>query len=125
MRGLTRLARLYGVETAYEGMGGEQRRADPEALALTLSALGARIAGSDTDDATAARRAELERRAIQPVLVAWDGALPQVRVRLPHGESERAAIEIRLESGDVIQHACRAETVNARARDGWTATHSL
>jgi 4-alpha-glucanotransferase len=126
MRGLPQLARLYGVETAYEGMGGEKRRADAEALALTLRALGAQL--NESDDVTSAldaRRAELDMLGIQPVHVAWDGALPQLRVRLAHGESERAAVEIRLDSGEVVQHACRAEPVNARARGGWTATHSL
>src|SRR5690606_35254168 len=127
MRGLPQLARLYGVETTYEGMGGEKRRADAEALALTLRALGAPLDGDrdDVDRALALRRAELDTLGIQPVQVAWDGALPQLRVRLAHGESERAAVEIRLESGEVISQACRAEPVNARARGGWTATHSL
>ena len=126
MSGLPELARLYGVETAYEGMGGERRRADAEALALTLRSLGASIDDNGgTAGALADRRAELDSLGIQPVHVAWDGALPQLRVRLAHGESERAALEIRLESGEIIPHACRAEPVNARARGGWTATHSL
>ncbi|HEX2167036.1 MAG TPA: 4-alpha-glucanotransferase [Longimicrobiales bacterium] len=125
--GLPQLARLYGVETTYEGMGGERRRADAEALALTLRALGASIDedGRGAARALDARRSELDALGIQPVQVAWDGALPQLRVRLAHGESERAAVEIRLESGEVIPHACRAEPVNARARGGWSATHSL
>ncbi|MBR9990281.1 MAG: 4-alpha-glucanotransferase [Gemmatimonadetes bacterium] len=124
-RGLAELARLYNVETAYEGMGGERRRADAEALMLTLRALGAPLDEEGAGDALASRRAELDLTGMQPVQVAWDGALPQVRARFTHNESERAAIEIRLESGEVISHECRAEPVNARARGGWTATHSL
>jgi 4-alpha-glucanotransferase len=124
--GLPQLARLYGVETAYEGMDGERRRADPEALALTLRALGAPIDRNDSvAHALDARRFQLDTFGIQPVQVSWDGALPQVRVRLAHGESERAAVEIRLESGEIIPHACRAEPVNARPRGGWIATHNL
>ena len=126
MSGLPELARLYGVETAYEDMAGTRRRADAEALALTLRALGAPLGDAGgARDALSARRAELDMLGIQPVQVAWDGALPQVRVRLAHGESERAAIEIRLESGEVVTQACRAEPVNARARRGWSATHAL
>ncbi|MGH7466218.1 MAG: 4-alpha-glucanotransferase, partial [Longimicrobiales bacterium] len=126
VRGLSELARLYGVEAAYEGMGGERRRADPEAVALTLRALGADLdSGRDAADALRARRAELDVLGIQPVQVAWDGALPQIRVRLAHGESERAVVEIRLESGEVTPYACRAEPLSARARGGWTATHTI
>jgi hypothetical protein len=44
--GLKELARLYGVETSYEGMDGQVQRADPEALSLTLQALGARWAAA-------------------------------------------------------------------------------
>lgn len=125
-RGATALARLYGIELTYEGMDGKQRRADPEALLLTLRALGASIEeGASPAAALKARRAELDALPIQPVHVAWDGALPQVRVRLAHGEAERASIEIRLEDGDVITHECRAEPVPARPRHGWQATHSL
>ncbi|HEX6134936.1 MAG TPA: 4-alpha-glucanotransferase [Longimicrobiales bacterium] len=125
-RGLSELARLYGVETSYEGMDGGRRRADAEAVTLVLRALGAALDDRhDADDALSVRRAELDVLGIQPVQVAWGGSLPHVRVRLAHGESERAAVEIRLESGDIITHACRAEPVSARPRGGWTATHAL
>lgn len=124
--GLADLTRLYGIEPQYEGMGGEQRRADSEALLLTLRALGAPLRDrSDAPDALSERRAQLDALGIQPVQVAWDGALPHTRVRLAHGESESAAIEVRLESGEIISHACRAEPVHARPRGGWTATHTL
>jgi 4-alpha-glucanotransferase len=125
-RGITELARLFNVATSYEGMDGKRRRADPDVLFATLRALGAELGGRhDARHALAARRAELDALGIQPVIVAWDGALPHVRVRLAHGESERAAIEIRLDSGEQITHGCRADPVRARARGGWTATHTL
>jgi 4-alpha-glucanotransferase len=107
-------------------MEGVRRNADPEAIILTLRSLGAPVQDArDTDAALLSRRAELGRLSIQPVQVAWEGALPDVRVRLPHHNSERAAVEIRLESGDIMPHTCTAEPINARARGGWTATHSL
>ncbi|MEX1183014.1 MAG: 4-alpha-glucanotransferase [Gemmatimonadota bacterium] len=126
VRGLTELARLYGVETGYEGMGGERRRADPEALMLTLRALGAALHGAhDAPDALHARRTQLDAMGLQPVHVAWGGNLPHVRVRLTHGEAEQASLEIRLESGGVITHACQAEPANLPARRGWQATHVI
>lgn len=125
-QGLAELARSFNVATSYEGMGGGQRRADREALTATLRALGAELdEDHDAGHALQVRRAELDALGIQPVIVAWDGALPHVRIRLAHGESDRAAIEIRLESGEIISHGCRAEPVNARARGGWKATHTL
>ena len=125
-RGLSELARLYGLQTTYEGMDGARRQSDAEAVTLVLRALGAPLDDvRDAPEALRARRSELDACGIQPVQVAWDGALPEVRVRLAHDESERASIEIRLESGEVISQPCRAEPVAARPRAGWTATHSL
>jgi 4-alpha-glucanotransferase len=125
VHGMQELARLYGVETAYEGMGGQRHRADPEALALTLGALGAQIEGSTPRQALRARRAELEALPIQPVHVAWDGRLAELRIRLPHADRERAAIEIRLESGEVLTQPADAEPGSHRPRAGWKATHSI
>lgn len=126
MRGLTELARLYGIEPSYEAMGGERRRSDAEAIALTLRAMGA-VLDDDTDATPAllAKRSELDATGIQPVLVAWDGSLPHVRVRLLHTQSERTAIEIRLESGDVVAHPCHAEPTDLPSRRGWQPTHVL
>jgi 4-alpha-glucanotransferase len=126
VRGLSELARLFGLETSYEAMDGSTRRADAEAVMLTLRALGAQLNDEDdAADALAARRAELAALGLQPVHVAWGGALPGIPMRLAANESARAAIEIRLESGDVITHPCRADPVRARPRSGWQPTHSL
>jgi len=123
-RGAATLARLFGVELSYEGMDGTERRADPEALLATLRALGAQL-DDGVSNALAARRAELEALAIQPVHVAWEGSLRELRVRLPHADAERASIEIRLEQGDVITHDCRAEPIAARRTAGWQPSHRL
>jgi 4-alpha-glucanotransferase len=125
VRGLQELARLYGVETSYEGMGGDRHRADPEAVALVLTALGAELEGATPLSALRARRAELERLPVQPVHVAWDGALKELRVRLPHAERERAAVELRLDSGEVVTRIAEAQPGRHRPRGGWTATHSI
>jgi 4-alpha-glucanotransferase len=126
VRGLAELARLYGVEQSYEAMDGRRNRSDAEAVMATLRALGAAL--DDVSDATSAlaeRRAELDALAIQPILVAWDGALPQLRVRLPQRLEERAAVEILLESGERISQPCRAERADLPARRGWQSTHVL
>jgi 4-alpha-glucanotransferase len=125
-RGMLELARLFGVETSYEDMNGEQRNADPHALALTLRALGAELASEHgARDALRARRAELDAQQIQPVHVAWNGDLPELRVRLDHDDRERASLELRYESGEVHVQQCYAEPAQCRARRGWTATHVL
>lgn len=124
--GVRELARLFRVETSYENMDGGTCRADTRALVLTLRALGAEM-----DDATGtraalrARRAELAVLPIQPVQVAWDGALPSLRVRLQDNGTATMAIELRLESGNVITRQYDARPVPARSRGGWTATHAL
>ena len=126
VRGLSELARLFGLETSYQAIDGSTRRSDAEAVMLTLRALGAQL--DDDDDASgalAARRAELAALGLQPVHVAWDGALPAVPMRLAGNESARASIEIRLESGEVITQPCRADPVAARPRSGWQPTHTL
>lgn len=126
MRGLKELARLYGTETSYEGMDGERHQADTDALVLTLRALGAELdTGQDAMAALHARRAELDALALQPVIVTWDGLLTQVRMRLAGSASESAAIEIRLESGEIVTHASHAKPRALPARRGWQATHVL
>jgi 4-alpha-glucanotransferase len=123
--GIRTLARLYGVETSYEGMDGRHYEADDEALALTLRALGAQLDGGSARAALRARRAELDELRIQPVHVAWDGTLPLLRVRLHGAAAQRVVLELRLESGEVIVQQCDALPAPQRARGGWIATHAI
>src|SRR5262245_24664788 len=58
--------------------------ADPDSVLLALQALGAEVTGmNDVDDALARRRREIESRAVEPVIVAWDGRLNTHNLRLP------------------------------------------
>jgi 4-alpha-glucanotransferase len=123
--GVRSLARLHGIELSYEAMDGSERKPDPEALALVLKALGAPVDGGSTRDALAARRAELDALGIQPVHVAWDGAFPELRIRLATEAAERTSLQLRLESGEVITQQCDALPIPRRSRGGWTATHAL
>ncbi|CAN5791996.1 4-alpha-glucanotransferase [soil metagenome] len=126
VRGLVELARLYGVETAYVGMGGTRHRADDESLALTLRALGVQLDdAADAMSALNARRAQLDATSLQPVHVAWDGRLSQLRLRLPATQPETVSVEVRLEAGNVSSYPCRAEPASIPARRGWQPTHTL
>jgi hypothetical protein len=73
---LNQLARLYGIQTSYIDMQKQRRDADPEALLLVLRAMGAGVERfDDVGEALKRRQAELQKRVLEPVMVAWDGKL--------------------------------------------------
>ena len=83
---LRELAALYGVQASYHDIGGRLVEAAPESLLAVVSALAGPLDGmGEVAEALAARRAELDTRLIEPVLVAWDGLLAEVSLRLPAG----------------------------------------
>lgn len=96
---LTTLARLYGVQTSYHDNWGNHVQASPESLLGVLRALDAPLDGmADVPEALAFRREELAERPIEPVIVAWDGRVPEIEVRLSGGGS--AACHLDLEGGE-------------------------
>jgi 4-alpha-glucanotransferase len=96
---LKTLARLYGVQTSYRDAMGNHVEARPESLLAVLQALGAPLEGpEDVPEALASRREELAERAIEPVIVAWDGRAPAIELRM--GESGSAACHLDLEGGE-------------------------
>lgn len=102
-RDLNELARLHGVQRSYEDVTGERRHASPEALFLTLRALGLPLASpADAAEALQARRETLNATGVDPVHVAWGGRLGAIHLRV----GERAAatpaqLTLRLETGEV------------------------
>src|SRR5204862_7167839 len=73
---LAELARLYGIQTSYLDMRKLRRKADPEALLLVLRAMGAGVENfNDVPEALRRRRDALQKRTVEPVMVAWDGKL--------------------------------------------------
>ncbi|NJD09539.1 MAG: 4-alpha-glucanotransferase, partial [Gemmatimonadetes bacterium] len=83
-RDLHVLAHLPGVLRWYRDIGGVRRHASPEALFLTLRALGAPLdSPRNVTEALAARHATLAAAGIEPVHVAWVGRLARLPVRLP------------------------------------------
>jgi len=98
---LRRLARLHGVQSSYVDQ--ERRRvfASPSALLTALRALGAPVvAARDMPQAIRARQRELWEWRLEPVLVAWEGRLPAIELRLPAGSARgRAELTLEFEGG--------------------------
>jgi len=67
----------------------QRRDADPEALLLVLQAMGADVNSmDDVPDALRSRKDELRERAVEPVVVAWDGKLGRRRFEFGYHEIE-------------------------------------
>ena len=71
---LKNFARLYNLQTVYRDGFGQVRAAPPEAIIAVLKSLDAPVKSSDDlPSALRERRQNLWQRAIEPVLVAWQG----------------------------------------------------
>jgi 4-alpha-glucanotransferase len=83
-RVLRQLAHLYDVQESYVNVHGTRIRAGIDSTVAVLRAMGAPIASAqDAPAALRARRQELARRPVEPVIVAWNGHLRDVDVRIP------------------------------------------
>ena len=92
---LAELTRLYGVQMSYRDSRGRWRESPVESIVLVLRALGAELGNGDAGDPlrgvtpsrmTAAiqeRKRQMWSRVLEPVIVAWEGKLPPITVRLP------------------------------------------
>jgi 4-alpha-glucanotransferase len=103
LRELHELARLYGIQTAYDDAAGHRQLASPESLLAVLRALGAPV---DTfDDARKAlkeRRQMLFGRFVQPVTVAWAGRRSAVELHTPaDAPCGLLSCQLTLETGEV------------------------
>ena len=97
---LWELARLYGVETSYHDALGNHVEAGPESLLAVLRALGASLDRiEEAPEALRERQEELAERVIEPVLVAWDGRIPEVVLRFA-SDSGNLACRFDLEAGE-------------------------
>ncbi len=84
-------------------MQGQRHIASSETLVAVLAALGAPITSpGDVPAALRERRARRARTLMEPVLVAWNGALPALEIRLagPHPKG-LASASFQLEGGDI------------------------
>jgi 4-alpha-glucanotransferase len=105
------LARLYDVQTVYRDGLGELREAPLEAILMTLRSLGAPIETlNDLPSARRQTRQALWRRAIEPVVIAWQGHPLKVKVRLPVRLARtRPKCHIVLETGERLDGRCHDE----------------
>ena len=74
-RKLTRLARLYGIQTSYIGLGNKRKDASPDALLSVLASMGTSVRGVDDVERALADREKQLKAGLPPVIVAWEGKL--------------------------------------------------
>jgi len=122
---LQRLARLYGVQTMYHGVGGVRRYASVASLLAVLRALGAPLeTAAQVHDAYLAREQELLETVIEPVTVVWGQSRPAFRVVLPERTAARpGTMTLTTESGETREWPWRAADwpVTGRAGTGRAA----
>ena len=106
--GLSTLARMYGVQTAFYDVEDRRQQASPEAVLLVLRALGVPVETfADIADALRKRRRELWARGVEPVTVAWDGQPVGIDLRLPAGAADGSVrCHLALEAGDGHAWSC-------------------
>ena len=97
---LTTLAHLYAVQTSYQDAMGNHVEAGADSLLAVLRALQAPVEGmADVPEALRERREELDRRAVEPVIVVWDGHAPSIELRPAQGGGS-VAYHLDLENGE-------------------------
>jgi 4-alpha-glucanotransferase len=108
---LHNLARLHNVQTVYRDGFGQLREAPLESILSVLRSLGAPIETlNDLPNAWRQRRQALWQRAIEPVIVAWQGNTLKVKVRVPDRLAEtRPKYQIVLETGERLKGKCHDE----------------
>jgi len=106
--GLSTLARMYGVQTAFYNIEGRRQQASPEAVLSVLRALDVPIGGfADVGDALRVRRRELWSRRVEPVAVAWDGQPAGIDLRLPAASADGVLrCNLELETGESRAWTC-------------------
>jgi 4-alpha-glucanotransferase len=115
---LHELARLYGVQTAYDGVDGRRRPASRESVSAVLKAMGAPIHGAkDAADALRWKRQSHWQTMTDPVAVAWQGQETAVEARIPEslaGGAARCLLEI--EGGPRRTYQVRGRSLRSRPR---------
>lgn len=123
---LKRLARLYDVQLQYRDYTGTTRHAPAAAVRAVLRALGANLNDSaeSIDDALKARESELLDRMLEPVVVAWDGEISALQVRIPADEAHRPVrYELYCEDGSSHHGELRARRTGT-AGSGYVDLHA-
>ncbi len=104
------LAALYGVRTSYRGEARKQVNSPDSSVLAVLRSLGAELpvmgdveapTSAVLEGAIRARRLQAWRKMVEPVLVAWDGVLSSLAVRLPRGASKTLRLTLVTEDGRI------------------------
>ncbi|MDD4860053.1 MAG: 4-alpha-glucanotransferase [Dehalococcoidales bacterium] len=106
---LGKLARLYGIQTAYYDVNHRRQTADPDALLAILHALGAPVRVlPDTATAIQEKQQATWQQMLEPVQVAWDGGITAVPLRLPASLAQSPIhASLRLEHGETRRYDWR------------------
>jgi 4-alpha-glucanotransferase len=99
-RQLRALARMHGIQTSYFNVQHARVAVADGTLRELLAAMGMSV--NSPEDLEAARHdtvLRLWQRAIEPVIVAWDGLMPRFEVRTEAGETLSPHVEIVREDG--------------------------
>ncbi len=100
---LRELAEMYGVKRSYKGLGDHRFTASSDATFAILEALGADLRGGDPRVLLQRAEEAVWQQPLEPVVVAWDGNLNDVRVRLPTAAARRSLqLDIILEDGRAL-----------------------
>lgn len=110
---LTRLARLYNIQSSYRDGLGQLRQASKDAILQVLRALGAPLQRfDDADDAWRQRRQALWQRVIEPVIVVWQNQPVILKIRVLTQLAEtRISYRILLDSGATVEGDLREDPV--------------
>jgi len=88
---LRHLATAHNVQTAYHDLSGRLIEAPTDSIVAVLRAMGVIRDAWDIPGALEAYQREAWQWHIEPVIVAWDGLAPPIRVRLPAVDADAVA----------------------------------
>lgn len=100
------LARIVGVQSEYLDATGQTRKVSEELLLRVLHLLGVPVERrQDAVDAARIYRERIWREGIQPVLLAWDGQLCEILLRLAesHTGGRGCLCSLEMESGSTCE----------------------
>lgn len=101
--GLAALADHYGVSTSYYDVTGQLQNAGLEPLLHILGALGAPVDKPEqAQDALRQKQQQDARQPLEPVIIAWDGKLGELLLRLPTKTQGALEAKLALETGESI-----------------------
>jgi 4-alpha-glucanotransferase len=105
---LHRLARLYGIQTAYYDVNHQRQPVSVDSLVAILRSLGAPVTSlQDVASEWRQRRQALWQQLLEPVVIAWDGNPPLIQLRLSTDLDETLLhCHLKLESGEEKSWQC-------------------